>query len=74
MLMMKKEMMNIFFELLSNSIKFLKKTEKYYQLYNHGIGNVVEIKYGKKNNENYYHYIIYDYFIYMMNFIYLLFD
>jgi hypothetical protein len=74
MVMMKEGMMNIFFELLSNSIKFLKKTEKYYELYNHGIHNLDEIKYGKNNNENYYHYIIYDNCTLMMKFIYLLFD
>jgi hypothetical protein len=73
--MMKEGMMNIFYELLSNSIKFLKKSEKYYQLYNHGIDFYLdEIKYGKNNNENYYHYRIYDYFTDMMRFIYLLFD
>jgi hypothetical protein len=74
MAMMKEGMINIFFELFSNSIKFLKQTEKYYQLYNHGIPNLAKIKYGKNNNENYYQYIIYDNFTYMMKFIYLLFD
>jgi hypothetical protein len=70
MAMMKEGMINIFFELLSNSFKFLKKTEKYYHLYNHRIGNLEEIKYGKNNNEIYYHYKIYDNFTYMMMFIY----
>jgi hypothetical protein len=74
MMMMKEGMINIFFELLSNSIKFLKKTEKYYELYNPGIPNLAKIKFGKNNNENYYHYIIYDNFTVLMRFIYLLFD
>jgi hypothetical protein len=71
MLMMKEGMVNIFFELLSTSIKFLKKSKKYCLSYDHRINNIKNIRYGEKGNDNYYHYIIYDIFTYMVKFIFL---
>jgi hypothetical protein len=67
--MLKEGIINTFFELLSNSIKFLRKTEVYYPSYNHGIIDLIKIESKMNDNLVFYSYLIHDHFSFLLKFI-----